>query len=68
MFMVIEFFIITQFARLYVRSGILENTEREIKNGQSRKTGNIWYTRGGKIKQIHNHNTIFVEHHYTLIT
>jgi hypothetical protein len=29
----------------------LENTERAIKNGQSRETGNIGYTRGRQIKQ-----------------
>ena len=32
----------------------LENTEREIKTGQSTKTGNIGYTRRGKTKQKHN--------------
>ena len=59
MFKVIEFFIITQFARLYVRVGILENTERAIKNGQSRKTGNIWYTRKTKQKQS-QHNICWI--------
>jgi len=27
---------------------MLENTEGAIKNGQSRETGNIWYTRWRK--------------------
>jgi hypothetical protein len=40
----------------------LENTEGAIKNGQSRKTGNIGYTRQRKTKQ--KHNTICVGHHY----
>ena len=38
---------------------MLENTEGAIKNGQSRETGNIGYTRRKK-----NHNTICVGHHY----
>jgi hypothetical protein len=33
-----------------------------IKNGQSRETGNIGYTRRRKTKQ--KHNTIYVDHHY----
>jgi hypothetical protein len=32
----------------------LENTEGAIKNGQSRETGNIGYTRRRKTKQKHN--------------
>jgi hypothetical protein len=40
-----------------------ENTERAIKNGQSRETGNIGYTRQRKTKQ--KHNTICVWHHHT---
>ena len=32
----------------------LENTEEAIKNGQSRETGNIWYTRRRKTKLRHN--------------
>jgi hypothetical protein len=40
-----------------------ENTERAIKNGQSRETGNIGYTRRRKTKQ--KHNTICVWHHHT---
>ena len=35
---------------------------RAIKNGQSRETGNIGYTRRRKTKQ--KHNTIYVGHHY----
>jgi len=31
-----------------------ENTEGAIKNGQSRETGNIGYTRPRKTKQTHN--------------
>jgi hypothetical protein len=42
---------------------MLENTEGAIKNGQSRETGNIGYTRRRKTKQ--KHNTICVGHHYT---
>jgi len=42
---------------------MLENTEGAIKNGQSRETGNIGYTRWRKTKQ--KHNTICVGHHYT---
>jgi len=34
-----------------------------IKNGQSRETGNIGYTRPRKTKQ--KHNTICAGHHYT---
>jgi hypothetical protein len=41
---------------------MLENTEGAIKNGQSRETGNIWYTRRIQTKQ--KHNTICVGHHY----
>ena len=33
---------------------MLENTERVMKNGQSRETGNIGYTRRRKTKQKHN--------------
>jgi len=33
---------------------MLENTEGAIKNGQSRETGNIVYTRRRKTKQTHN--------------
>jgi hypothetical protein len=33
---------------------MLENTEGAIKNGQSRETGNIEYTRRRKTKQKHN--------------
>ena len=46
---------------------MLENTEGAIKNGQSRETGNIGYTRyktkTNKTKQ--NYNTIWIGHHYT---
>ena len=35
---------------------------RGIKKGQSRETGNTWYTRRRKSKQ--KHNTICVGHHY----
>ena len=38
----------------------LENTEGAIKNGQSRETGNMGYTRWRKAKQ--KHSTICVEH------
>jgi len=41
---------------------MLDNTEEIIKNGQSRKTGNIGYTRQ---KQKQKHNTICGGHHYT---
>ena len=41
----------------------LENTEGAIKNGQSRETDNIAYTRRRQTKQ--KHNTICVRHHYT---
>ena len=41
----------------------LENNEGTIKNGQSRETDNIRYTRRRKTKQ--KHNTICVGHHYT---
>ena len=41
---------------------MLENTEGAIKNGQSRETGNIGYTRRRYIKQ--KHNSICVGHHY----
>ena len=40
---------------------MLENTEGAIKNGQSRETGNIGYTRRRKTKE--KHNTICVRHH-----
>ena len=33
-----------------------------MKNGQSRETGNKWYTSRGQTKQ--NNNTICVRHHY----
>ena len=39
---------------------MLENTEGAIKNGQSRETGNIGYTRRKQTK----HNTLCVGHHY----
>jgi len=41
---------------------MLENTEGAIKNGQSRETGNIGYTRRRITEQ--KHNTICVGHHY----
>jgi len=41
---------------------MLENTEGAITNGQSRETGNIWYTRWRKTNQ--KHNIICVGHHY----
>ena len=40
---------------------MLENTEGSIKNGQSRETGNIGYTRRRQTKQTHN--TIFKGFH-----
>jgi len=47
---------------------MLEDTEGAIKNGQSRETGNIGYTRHKmKTKQNKNttqHNTISVGHHH----
>ena len=48
-----------------VRKGkkTLENTEGTIKNGQSRETGNIGYTRRRQTKQ--KHKKICVGHHYT---
>ena len=42
---------------------MLENTQGAVNNGQSRETGNIGYTRGGKARQ--KHNTICVGHHCT---
>ena len=42
---------------------MLENTEGAIKNGQSRESGDIGYTRRRKTKQ--KHNTICVGHHHT---
>ena len=44
---------------------MLENIEEAIKNGRSRETGNIGYTRQRKTKQ--KHSTICVGHHYTQI-
>jgi hypothetical protein len=41
---------------------ITHTTERPIKNGESRETANIEYTRRGKPKQ--QHNTRCVGHHY----
>jgi hypothetical protein len=41
---------------------MLENTDGAIKNGQSRETSNMEYTRRRKTKQ--KHNTICVGHHY----
>jgi hypothetical protein len=38
---------------------MLKNTQGAVNNGQSRKTGNIGYTRGGKARQ--KHNTICVD-------
>jgi hypothetical protein len=40
----------------------LENTKGPIRNGQSRETVNIGYTRRRKTKQ--ENNTICVGHHY----
>ena len=42
------------------------NTEGTLKNGQSKETGNIWYTRRRQTKQ--KHNIISVGHHYTQTT
>jgi hypothetical protein len=44
---------------------MFENTEEAIKNGQSRETGNIGFTRRRKTKQ--KHNTLCVGNHYTQI-
>ena len=41
---------------------MFENTEGEIKNGQSRETGNIGFTRRRQTKQ--KHNTLCVGNHY----
>ena len=41
---------------------MLDNTEDVIKNGKSRETANIGYTRRRNTKQ--KHNTICVGHHY----
>ena len=41
---------------------MLENTEEKIKIGQSRKTGNIGYTKRRKTKQ--KDNTICLRHYY----
>jgi hypothetical protein len=44
---------------------MLENTEGAIKNGQTRETDNIAYTKTQKKdKQKQKHNTICVGHHY----
>jgi hypothetical protein len=40
----------------------LEKTEKTIKNGQSRETGNAEHTKCRKTKQ--KHNTIYAGHHY----
>ena len=45
---------------------MLENTEGTNKDGQSRGTGNIGYTRQRKTKQ--KHNTICAGHHYAQTT
>jgi hypothetical protein len=42
---------------------MIENIEGSLKNGQSRETGNIRYTRQRKTKE--EHNIICVGHHYT---
>jgi hypothetical protein len=42
---------------------MLEKTKGVIKNGQSRETGNIGYTRH-KTKSKQKHNTICVRHRY----
>jgi hypothetical protein len=44
---------------------MFENTEGAIKNGQSRETGNIGFTRRRQTKQ--KHNTLCVGNHYTQI-
>jgi hypothetical protein len=41
---------------------MFENTEGAIKNGQSRETGNIGFTRRRQTKQ--KHNTLCVGNHY----
>ena len=41
----------------------LDNTDVAIKNGQSRKTGNIEYK--GRWQTMQKHNTICAGHHYT---
>ena len=51
---------------------MLENTEVAIKNGQSRETGNLRYTRHkkktnkqtSKQQQQQKRNTVCLEHHY----
>jgi len=40
---------------------MLEKTERDIKNGQSRENGNIGYTR--KTKQKTQHNALDMNHY-----
>jgi len=42
---------------------MVENTEETIKDGQSRETGIIGYTRRRKTKQ--KHKSICVGHHYS---
>jgi hypothetical protein len=42
----------------------IRETKGEIKNRQSRETGNIWYTRRREIKPK-KHSIIYVGHHYT---
>ena len=49
--------------RFYFCVLMLNNTEGAIKNGQSRDTGNIRYTKRRQTKQ-QQHNTICVGHHY----
>jgi len=55
-------------ARIHYASAkeTLENTGGAIKNGQSRETGNIGYTRRGKTKR--KHNTICIRHFYAQTT
>jgi hypothetical protein len=49
--------------RFFFITSTLDNTDVAIKNGQSRKTGNIEYT--GRWQAIQKHNTICDGHHYT---
>ena len=48
---------------IFLANLILENTEGAIRNGTSRQTVKIGYTRRRQTKQ--KHNTVCVGHHYT---
>jgi hypothetical protein len=59
----VDEYLLTKTVLFTVHVYMLENTEGAIKNGQSRETGNIGYTRQRKTKQ--KHHTICGGHQYT---